>query len=100
MKVKQYAVHDSAVKAFARPFQAATHDQARRIFELQVMNSDTTIGLFPDQYCLYYCGEFDDQAGVFETLDSPELIASGVQVKNSSKLDDLSNKNTVEETEK
>lgn len=71
------SVRDSAVKAFMRPFYAPTLEAALRSFydEVKRGGDDNMMSKHPDDFELWYLGEFDEESGVFSHLDQLRQIA-------------------------
>jgi hypothetical protein len=67
MQHKQYALFDSAISAFLRPFVCQTDADAVRLFSTWVNDdkAETNVHKYPHQFTLYYLGEFNDQLGLF-----------------------------------
>lgn len=79
---KVYVIHDSAVKSFVSPHFCRTHGEAERNFK-QAVNDPKTGHLHnsPDQFTLFYIGEYDDQTGLVTSLPAPQAVLSGAQAK-------------------
>lgn len=75
-----FALHDSAVKAFAQPFFMPTENAAIRAFRALVNDPKSTVNQSPGDYTLHYLGAFDDTHGTFTTDQCPRQIASGIAV--------------------
>lgn len=71
------AVLDSAVKAFMRPFYAPTLEAALRSFydEVKRGGEDNMMAKHPDDFQLWYLGEFDEESGLFSHLDQMRQVA-------------------------
>lgn len=77
---KLYSVRDSKAGIFHPPFPQKTHGEAERTFASTVRNKDTSLHAYPDDYDLYYLGEFDDNSGKMDLLDSPQHVVKAVQL--------------------
>jgi len=96
---KIYSVYDQAVEAYAAPVALASDAQARRAFVDHVMK-DENIAKFPQDFAIYYVGEFDDSAGVFKPMDIPKMILSGqeaIRIVRTHITQDLVEQETLEE---
>lgn len=80
MKLKIFSVLDSKVKAFGQPFFQRTHGEAERSFTQVVRDPKSSIHPFPEDYDLYFLGEYDDQTGTVEPLDTPQHVVKAVQL--------------------
>lgn len=78
-----YAVKDLAVQAFGQPFFTRSKGEAIRSFQDET-NSDATtsaIAKHPEDYELYYLGDYDETEGTMHT-NMPELIARAKDLRN------------------
>lgn len=82
MIINTYSIYDAAAKAYMRPMFMQTDGLAMRVFK-DAINSEeqSDISKHPEQFTLFKIGEFDDQKGVINSTDKPELLASGHEVK-------------------
>lgn len=78
---KVYSVRDSKGEIFLPPFTCKTHGEAERTFTEYTRREDSLLFKYPEDYDLYYLGEFDDKAGVYQVLDTPQHLLKAVQVK-------------------
>lgn len=83
MLLKAYSIRDAKGEIYHNPFFKHTHGEAERDFH-QVVNDDkSTLNQFPDDFDLYYIGEYDNTAGTFKSLATPQHITKAVNVKKS-----------------
>lgn len=81
MLLKVYSIRDAKGEVYNTPFFQKTHGEAERSFK-QVSNDEKTfIFQYPEDYDLYYLGQFDDQTGVFEPLATPQHMLKAVAVR-------------------
>lgn len=80
MTRKVYTVRDSKAEVFNNPFYQTTHGEAERTFKALAQNKESMVGKYPEDYDLYYIGEFDDVKGNIMTLDTPQHIVKAVQL--------------------
>lgn len=78
---KVYSIRDAKGDNFNPPFLKRTHGEAERDFRTLVNDEKSMLAQYPDDYDLYYLGEFDDNSGKFTLVDSPQHIVKAVQVK-------------------
>lgn len=73
------AVRDIKTNAFSQPQFVPHQGGAIRAFGDQCMNKDpqNIMGHHPEDFELYYLGQFNDQTGKFEQLPEPVQIAVG-----------------------
>ena len=59
------SVEDNLAKNFANPFFVEKEDEAIRMFKLAVNDSkNDMLYNFPEDYALWYLGEFDNKTGL------------------------------------
>lgn len=63
MNMKLFAIYDTAVGAYMRPFVMQSPGQAIRAFEDMVSDPNHDIARHPEDYSLFIIGEFNDQTG-------------------------------------
>ena len=81
---KLYSVRDSKGEIFNPPYFAKTHGEAERNFKRLVNDSQSMPSHYPEDYDLYYVGDFNDATGVLNALDTPQHIIKAISVKDSS----------------
>lgn len=82
MRYKIVCVRDRAIDTFGQPVFVANLGGAIRSFGDEVKRPSTEerpnqMNKHPEDFDLFYVGEFDDQTGVFDGLVRPEQIAIG-----------------------
>lgn len=82
MELKAYSIRDQKGEIFNPPFYKKTHGEAERDFHQLVKDDKSMPGQYPEDYDLYYLGIYDDQTGLFKSLDTPQHIIKAIQVKN------------------
>lgn len=87
MKLNMYAIYDSAIEAFMRPFFLQADGQASRMFTDICTDAEHEVGRHPECYTLMRIGVWDDQDGA-TAVEIPSKILSGLEaVANSRKID-------------
>ena len=83
MKRKQYALFDSAAKMFLNPFSAQNDGDAIRVFTSWVNDpkKESNVALYPQQFTLFYLGEYDDQHGKFIQEEVNKELIQGISVQ-------------------
>jgi len=76
MNIEILAIRDHKINTFMTPFTAVHLGQALRSWEELVNDPKTTIAKYPNDFCLYRLGHFDDDSGQLTSLPVPEMIAS------------------------
>lgn len=72
MTHKLFSIRDAKGDMFHPPFLQKTAGEAERTFTTLVKKPDTMFFAYPEDYDLYYLGEFDDRTGKMQLLDSPQ----------------------------
>lgn len=80
MTQKIYSIRDAKAEYFTQPFFKKTHGEAERDFTMLCKDEKSQIHAFPEDYDLYYIGEYDDQTGKMTPLDTPQHIIKAVQI--------------------
>jgi len=83
MVLKAYSIRDQKGEIFHTPFFKHTHGEAERDFKTLVNDGKSGINKYPEDYDLYYIGEYNDNTGRFEPLDTPQHQIKAVQLKDS-----------------
>lgn len=80
MRLRMYAIYDSAAKAYQRPFYAGQDAEALRAFEDLVKDEKTPVNMHPEHYALFRVGEWDDQTATVKD-DTNENLATALSFK-------------------
>lgn len=56
-------------------------EAAKRNFEFAINKSDSLMYAYAQDYDLFKVGEFDTETGILVTVNPPELICSGYELK-------------------
>jgi len=83
---KMYSIRDSKGEIFHPPFFQKTHGEAERTFHKLTNDDKSSMFLYPEDYDLYYIGEYDDNTGKLESLDTPHHIQKAVSLKSKPSL--------------
>lgn len=78
---KMYSVHDSKAEIFHPPFFKHSHGEAERELTTLVNDNKSTISQYPEDYNLYFVGEYNDQSGVITALATPHHVAKAALLK-------------------
>ena len=92
MLKKIYTIRDSKGEIYHTPFFQNTHGEAERSFRTAVNDPQTSIYKYPEDYSLWYMGEYDDNTGLFKTKPPEHMIQAIACVKKTTiaSLDDVS----------
>lgn len=78
MKLKIYSIRDSKAEIFNTPFYQKTHGEAERNFRSLVNDDKSQVHKYPEDYALWYLGEYDDQTAKFDTLSQPQHMINAI----------------------
>ncbi len=81
--LKMFSIRDIKGEIFNPPFFSRSHGDAERNFTQAARDPKTTISQFPQDYDLYYIGEYDDASGRVIQTDPPKLIMNAVTAVSS-----------------
>lgn len=65
MILQVYSVLDAKVGAYLVPIYMRSRGEAIRAFTGTCQNKESDFARFPEDYALYFLGEFDDSQGTF-----------------------------------
>jgi len=77
--LKVFAVYDSAVKQYLRPFNMTTTAEAVRGWIDVVNKPDTDFHKHPADYTLFQIAEYDESTGRFMNLEAPEVLGTALK---------------------
>lgn len=82
MKLEIFAVRDRATDQFGNPMFLISQGQALRSFadEINRAAADNQMYMHPDDFDLYYLGQFETNDGLFTSV-KPEQVSIGKMVK-------------------
>lgn len=78
---KVYSIRDTKSGVYWQPLHQKTHGEAERTFKSLVEDEKTLIHKYPEDFELYYLGEFNDETGKVDFLDTPQHVVAAVQLK-------------------
>lgn len=79
--LKVFGIRNAKADCFEnRPFFARSHGEAERVFQNEVtrQSPDNFVWKYPEDYDLYFLGEYDEQTGVIRGLDTPQHLAKAI----------------------
>ena len=76
-----YSVRDSKAQIFNSPFEAHTHGEAERSFQSAVLDPQTSINKYPEDFDLYHLGTIDTETGKISALDTPQHMIKASNLK-------------------
>lgn len=86
MRLKACSVYDKKAEAYMRPFFVPTTGMAQRTFsdEVNRKSEDNMMYSHPEDYVLYYVGEWDEERGILIPSESVDIIVSAINVHKES----------------
>lgn len=81
MKKKMYAIRDTKAEIYKQPTYFLTHGEAERAFKELANDREGIIGKNPEDFDLYYMGEFDDETGNIIPQEAPQHIQKAIHLK-------------------
>lgn len=76
MQLLVFTVYDKAVGAFLPPFYVRSKGEALRSFTEACNDRSHQFFKHSSDYTLMWCGEFDDQSGLFSVTDPSRVISA------------------------
>jgi hypothetical protein len=80
MQKRIYSVRDSKGEIYGQPFFKITHGEAERDFNMLANDPQSTVSRFPEDFDLYYLGDYDDVTGAILALPSPQHVVKAVNL--------------------
>jgi len=78
MMLKIYSIRDSKAGVYNPPFFLLTHGEAERSFKELTRDANSMVHKYPEDYDLYFLGEYDKLSGAIMTMDTPQHIAKAL----------------------
>ena len=72
-----YCFRDNKANDFSPPMCHVNESTAKRDFDMRI-HSDRSMGFSPNDYDLYYVGEFDTETGSVDSV-LPEFVCNGAE---------------------
>nr|WAE43445.1 MAG: nonstructural protein [Microviridae sp.] len=76
MSKKIYSIRDIKSTGYLPCFSCENHVEATRQIQRTVKNPQTLLGEFPEDFEVYYLGDFDQQSGIITPLTNPQFLTS------------------------
>lgn len=85
MILKMFTVRDAKAEMYNSPFAKRTMGEGERAFEMLAKDKESMLFKHPEDYDLYYLGDYDDVKGVIIPLDTPQHVAKAITFQTPSK---------------
>lgn len=83
MKLGMYAIRDVKT-CFMTPTLDQTKEAAIRNFTVAIRQGTSLLHAMPQDFDLFYVGEFDAESGIISALSVPEFVVAGAAVAGGS----------------
>lgn len=74
-----FTVYDSKAAAYLPPFTSQNEGTAVRSIMATLRNSEHPFALNPEDFTLFYLGDFDDQTGLY-SVHAPRAVANMLEL--------------------
>lgn len=82
MLLKMFSMYDAKAEIFNNPFFKSTPGEAERDFRTAVNDPKSGhLHQYPEDYDLFFLGEYDDQTGKINALQTPQHVVKALQLK-------------------
>jgi len=81
MKNGIYSIYDAKAEVFTSPMSLMNNNVAVRIFQNCVNTPEHNYALNPEDYNLFKLGEFDDNTGLIDVYNPPQILVSAISLK-------------------
>lgn len=88
---KIFAVWDNKAEKFMQPFFAETVGLALRYFANNIENEESIMNKYPNDFCLYEIGTFDDASGIIENHNENKNLGMAIEYHPSKELKGVNN---------
>ena len=78
MILKVFSIRDTKGELYHSPFFKTAIGEAERDFHAVVNDKSTTLSKYPEDFDLYFLGEFDNVTGKMKSLDTPHHLVKAV----------------------
>lgn len=72
--MKLFSTYDEKLQQFMQPFPAQTLGVAERSMQDEVNRKDSQLAAHPEDYSLYYIGDFNESDGFLSALQPVQLV--------------------------
>jgi len=80
MQLKMYSVRDAKAEVYNAPFYKRSHGEAERDFLNAIRDDKNPNSKFPEDFDLFYLGEYNDQTGLVTPLNTPQHVVKAVDL--------------------
>lgn len=80
MILKAFTIRDSKGEVYNVPFFQKSHGEAERNFRELVNDKQSMPSKYPEDFDLYWIGDYDDTTGKLIPVDTPQHCVKAVQL--------------------
>lgn len=81
VKLKMFVVYDDKAKAYLQPFFFPEIGQAVRFLHDSISDPQSMLAKHPEDFSLFYCGEFDSLSGIVTAEKSLLHVANVLELR-------------------
>lgn len=79
--MKIFSIRDGKAECYYPPFFKKSMGEAERDFTELTRDEKSMVAKYPEDFDLYYLGDYNDLTGQIKPLDTPQHIVKAVQLK-------------------
>jgi hypothetical protein len=87
MILKVFSIRDAKAEVYNTPFYKPEFGEAERDFRTAVNDEKTLFNRYPEDFDLYYLGEYNDKDGKVNWEDTPKHMLKAVDVRQPTDAD-------------
>lgn len=80
MRYEVFAIRDSAIEEYSRPFFARTVPEGLRFFSDMLSDPQSDFARHPQDYCLFHIGSYEGNTGELIPLPAPHSLGVAVDL--------------------
>jgi len=79
--MKVFTIRDTKAEVYNQPFFQQSHGEAERNFTTLVNDEKSTVSQYPEDFDLYFLGDFNTQEAKFDMLPTPQHVMKAILAK-------------------
>lgn len=83
--LRMYSIYDRKSTLWTRPFFNKSDADATRGFQIGANDSEIQLGMFPEDFDLFFMGVFNEETGTYMIMDKPLFVVSAISLKKLAK---------------
>lgn len=77
---KIYSIRDTKGQCFGPIWIKRSHGEAERDFQRVAKDPQSLVAMYPEDFDLYYMGQYDDKSGLLFPLKTPEHLVKAISM--------------------